>query len=629
MALVVPPPPVEPLRRSPRISVRRQSPSIVSSRNGIATPPALVDPSPSASTLRTRTRRDSYKSRSRVSGSAPSRLRPKPFSGPPLPIRAGNKRKRSPTSSDQGDRSRYELVPATPAPVSDSQTPRQLRYAKRQRLFQPRLSSAARAVVPTRPVTQQLPPRHAQGLENKPLVLPSGPQENDTTASPIPEASSDPDAPVFTPLDRRVRPLVRNRGPDTTDPTLWKTLCQERVQYLKTVYNDLFRAVVHAETVAAQQAHAVANATAGPAPQLTVAATGTAVPDVQADENATPGSATTTTPTQFELYTPPQPQPGNVDADGDVDMDADSSSDDDGDEEDEEGEDEDSTAYEQVMILDTPAASRLPRLPRLSAIRVSGLECHLPSTRDGAMFIGRGTPADRQRLADWAAPAPPLPPRASTPASWTPEPLFFTQDMVPPPISPSVHASNAMPGLDFGTTPSGLGGMDLDKGALSWLDPTLRTGSLSPSPSPTPAPYIPAFVSSLNNGGPPPFGTTSASPMAFGALPIIDPTPVSPTGCTIHRTFLECLQSPICAGPALAAAFFPPLTPSPSPSPSPTPPGPFSAPTLPSSSGIVPAASFAPAFAAPPPAVFPNQELAQFVRSHLVSGSVTLGHALG
>ena len=52
-----------------------------------------------------------------------------------LVVLAGTKRKRSSLSPDHGDRPQYELVSASPIADSESQTPRQLRYAKRQRLL--------------------------------------------------------------------------------------------------------------------------------------------------------------------------------------------------------------------------------------------------------------------------------------------------------------------------------------------------------------------------------------------------------------------------------------------------------------------------------------------------------------
>ena len=54
-----------------------------------------------------------------------------------------------------------------------------------------------------------------------------------------------------------------------------------------------------------------------------------------------------------------------------------------------------------------------PRLPPLASVPVYGLECVPEQTsRNGVPFMGRGTPADRARRAEWAAPAIPLLPRA-------------------------------------------------------------------------------------------------------------------------------------------------------------------------------------------------------------------------
>lgn len=331
--------------------------------------------------------------------------------------------------------------------------------------------------------------------------------------------------------------------------------------------------MVHAEAIAVQEDQTKA-AAAAEVPASTVGAA-----------HSSPCAAETVT--QFELYTP------SVDADGDTDMEAGSSSDDDDDDDsDEDMEDIDEVAYEQVLILDTPAfpAANVPRLPRLSSIRVSSLEPYPPSTRDGAAFLGRGTPADPSRLADWAAPALPLRSRTPSLPSWSPEPPFFPPDMVTPP------PAAAMP-TDFS--------MNIGGAEMSWLDPTLHAQSASPSPSPMPAVFP---------GAMPVFDAGSGFVFDGMPMPPMDSATPNPTGCALHGSFLECLRAPGCSGPGLGAApFYAPACPS----------FPTQTPAL-----AAPGAELTPTFAAPS-AVFPNPELAQFVRSHLVPGSVTLGNALG
>ncbi|KAI8977850.1 hypothetical protein BD414DRAFT_539095 [Trametes punicea] len=684
-----PPLPLPSLRRSSRISVRRQispppPPPQLTDRNAsihtsfpriapsLPSPPSPPRPRP--------IRRDPSRLRSRTRGTSP-RLPSKPL---PLPLpaadpqttpRAGTKRKRPATlPSDHSAQPHYELVlAATPSTDGLYQTPRQLRYAKRQRLLSshshsPLLPSQDAALCSAlhRPLshpdpapvpTPQPPDNQSLASQTTSEHVPSHLDLGSSSDTDGPEQTvEDEDAPIFTPLSRLPVPW-RTRPADSTDPTLWKSICQERVEHLKRVYRDIFRAVVHAEALAAQEAHAKAVASASH--QLRVQ------PEL---ENAV--AANPDPPTQFEHYTPPE---HDVDADGDTTMeDASSSSEDSSDpdlDSDTDSDDDDSDSeldsdadsidnttpppsYEKVLIL-TPAqpdgAPTLPRLPRLSSIRVFGLDPHPPSTRDGVPFIGRGTPADRQRLADWAAPAPPLRLRTPSPSPapiWAPEPLYFTQDMVPEPALPAADLpSSAEAGMRTAF------GMDVLDGAhpngLSWLDPALRAESLSPSPTPAPTAFPdvpPSPVAHFDIPAHVPVGFPFPSPpSAYAASP--SPGPLSPTGCALHESFLECLQAPGCAGPTLGAS--PPFlfsSPSPSsssssclsscPSSPPSPSSPLSTSFSPPSCVQSDASSeelFSPPTLAPPASVaFPNQELAQFVRSHLSpGGSVTLGHALG
>ncbi|OJT04434.1 hypothetical protein TRAPUB_4890 [Trametes pubescens] len=593
MSLVVPPPPVKAPRRSPRISHRSRLPTPVSSRNGISAPHVQVSTVlVNASTLRTPTR-------SRVSVPS-SRHRAKSLSAAAVPVRAGTKRKRQPTPSDEPDLPRYKLVVAEPHSDEEEQTPRQLRYVKRQRLLVSEPQSSIAVAAAANEKSSPLSCVH-NGQENRSYPAPTQCYPVATVHRPEPPAAhpeqdasyEDPEGPVFTPLCRQ--PIYRrHRTADSTDPTLWKVVCQERVEHLKHVYRDVYRAVVHAEAAAVDAKAAAAVAT--PAPVFSAE---------QLSATSAPTTACEGGHTQFELYAPSI----SIDGDGDTYMETESSSEDD-DEDDEDSDDEDmdvdiaDVAYERVLILDTPASpiSTVPRLPRLSSIRVSSLEPHPPSARDGVSFIGRGTPADPLRLADWAAPPPPLPSRALSSPSWTPEPLFFTPDMVPQ-VTTAINTITMQP--DFGMDTGGLG--------MSWLDPSLHAESVSPSPSPTPTSYQPGMSCYDNSTDPVSFAFAEATvphSEVFSSVPITHTTPLSPTGCALHESFLECLRAPGCAGPGLGAPSF------------------FSAASSLPLQPVMPDGERTPALAAVPPP-FPNQALTQWVCSRIPSGSVTLGHALG
>ena len=124
-------------------------------------------------------------------------------------------------------------------------------------------------------------------------------------------------------------------------------------------------------------------------------------------------------------------------ADGDVGYSSDWDSDED-DDEDEDDEDDmlvnednslDSNApmYDALVALNSDSNTdtttpRIPRtkpqlrLPLLSSVRVYVLEAVPEQTgRNGVPFMGRGTPVDRQRRADWAAPAQPCLPYSHLP----------------------------------------------------------------------------------------------------------------------------------------------------------------------------------------------------------------------
>ncbi|KAI0761613.1 hypothetical protein BD413DRAFT_674380 [Trametes elegans] len=653
MALIVPTPPVDNRRRSPRISGRRQlhshpqsSPTNLIRRT--ATP--LPGSSPMhASALRPRTRHDSsYKSRSRVSSPAPLRQPRRAVSGAAIPIHAGAKRKRSsPTHShDLSDRPQYKLVAAAVADDADAQTPRQLRYAKRQRLLTTRPGKdalTAEASVEDRtfvelgntalpvgvvPPAGQAPPSRVTSPSHEENTAPFEQilaPTNDNVGSDVELA--DPDEPIFTPIHRRPLPR-RYRSPDSTEGTIWKHVCQIRVQHVKKIYKDVFRAVVFAEALAAQQAYEEALAAQQEALAVEEAQTQLhAQVEVDVAEKAQAGLAPAEA--QFELYTPTEfADEHGLDADGDITMD-DAADEEDEDDDEDEGEDADveddiedapPPAYEQVIILNTPQTppTNKPRLPRLSSIRILGLDGELPRNADGVAYIGRGTPVERQRLNEWAAPAVPIQYRAQSPAALSPEPFYFTPDMVP---QVDMQTSSS-PTSSVDTDMTAAFAMDFDSSSMSWLDPSLRADSVSPSPSPAPI-FFPAFEAPMASGA----LTPAAVPQPnFGVPSAIDNTPSesSPTGCALHGSFLECLQAPGCAGPLLAGPSGPappylPLAVS-------LPPRPSS--PMPCATAVDTPPLIMTSFTAPP-AVFPNKELTQFVRSHLVPGSVTLGHALG
>ncbi|KAI0711826.1 hypothetical protein C8T65DRAFT_647421 [Cerioporus squamosus] len=700
MALVMHPTPVDGPRRSPRIRTAVTRRTLSRSRGAdlplAATQPALVpahktsaaSTAPSSSRTRTLSRKKAPASASQAS--------------PSLSIRAGTKRKRSPNSPDHGDRPArpaYELVPRPSDADDEVQTPRQLRYAKRQRLLTSRpgkenpavdassgrkiedwsgsrerlhrASTEGRLLTPQSSIAtcnpQSSSPSPTDATHNsradekaaseRPLALrlqAAAPSEEVSTDVTPPDVSAsracaldlaepeDPVAPTITTLYRLPHPS-RDRRPDTTDQSLWKLACQERVEYLKDVYREVFDAVLRAEASCRQ---------------------------TPADKAADPKPVQAAPQAEFQLYTPSTCTQERLDAD--VDMDVGYSSDWDSDEDDDDDDDDDmlldsdsdsdAPTYDALVALDgtasTPFGSHgpdTPKLPRLSSIRVYALEAVPEQTgRNGVPFMGRGTPVDKQRRADWAAPArPPLPAAmrfVSQPWSShsSPPSEYFSPSPELPFQQPGMQVTAGMEmgmavGYDsamqvdvqvqvqmpvptattFGMTASVVPQMEQAYGqqqeCLSWLDPALRAESMSPSPSPAPtsvASYSPAVLSPMQDypaHTPSPDLSISSASSSLSSL-----GSPSPTGCAWHATFLQCLQSPGCA------PFFAPPSPSPAPSadayvPVPPPidpvPVPVPVPVAPFSSGGI--------------GMFPNPELAQFVRSHLVPGSVTLSHALG
>lgn len=428
-------------------------------------------------------------------------------------------------------------------------------------------------------------------------------------------------------------------------------LTRFRSLYRKEVYREVFDAVLRAEAL------------------------------VQPAGNQAPAdpSSTATATAEFKLYTPSTcSEATRLDADGDTDMDAGYSSDWDSDE-DEDDEDDDmldadlddgEPTYDAVVALDgSPTTTRKPQLPRLSSIRVYALEAVPEQTgRNGVPFMGRGTPVDRQRRADWASPPKPaLPDEFSLPQTWTPTPSppatfyspspelgfasidaglplqmgmdmgmssVYQQQGSPMPISLPMQVHMPAPVSLPSSTPYSPNMMAQPYGdCLSWLDPSLRAQSASASPSPSPAPPSSVFIAGMGYPPTPPPAeypmqipstpSPASSPNASTSSSSVDSSPSlgspSPTGCALHASFLQCLQSSGCA-PFFSA---PPVSVSPSPCPAPAPSVSVCAPPLPE---VVP---YNQSMGGVGGGMFPNQELAHFVRTHLVPGSVTLSHALG
>ncbi|KAM5544871.1 hypothetical protein V8D89_001769 [Ganoderma adspersum] len=819
MALVVHPPPVDGLRRSPRIRVRRQTnlsrsscllahtqtavsrrtlprstraadlsihpnPSaIVASlathaKSGIRATSSL----PSASASKRRTRASTGSSSTAPSSSRNRRpaarkhqipvVVPHPASS--VPVVAGSKRKRSQNAADLPDRAAYELVPVDGVlPVAaagdktadedeEFQTPRQLRYAKRQRLLTslsdnetpatradvgrlrdgsrassadapqpqgsaailgkageprversgPRERGAHRATTDgrlltigapaaTRPSTSFIPsnpsPEERSRPERPPTPHPKAPTRSVPDATPasdvppplhapsftepctqptLPDpATEEPAEPTLLPFHRLKLP-PRERRPETADTGLWKLACQERVEFLKDTYREIYEAVVQAEELAALKFLPRAPSTAS---------------------DSAPSSPVTA---PFTLYTPSScAAAALVDADGDTDMDAGYSSDWDSDEDEDRSEDDDLLfdAHAQTQTYAglapypfdpaanantnannnagwTPGGQAFgpPRLPPLASVPVYALECVPEQTgRNGVPFMGRGTPVDRARRAEWSSPAVPLLPRVMAMDVWMRHSHSDSRHTFYASHQPEIGNGMAFPAMEMGMEMEmGFEPMQIDcvqpqpevqvqvqiqfgqeeyaqqHECMPWLDPALRAASSSPSPSPGPCPVpipVPAYAVPCTPSpqhqhqqqdfamATPEYPATpdlSSSPSSSSASLSGSP---SPTGCAWHATFLQCLQSPTGCAPCFSA----PPTPAPAyvelPSPSPSPARQHCA-ALASQAFIEPQPHVALGME-PAVDVFAMRGGEEYVRVHaplaVVSGSVELSHALG
>ncbi|PIL28359.1 hypothetical protein GSI_09510 [Ganoderma sinense ZZ0214-1] len=621
MALVVHPPPVDGLRRSPRIRVRRQTnlsrpscllahPQTAVSRRTLPRSTHAADlsihPNPSAIVASLATHAQSGirppcslapaaagKRRARAStgssSTAPSSSRNRrpaarkhpipvvvPHPSSSVPVLAGSKRKRSRDAADRPDRAAYELVavPAAGEKTVDEdeefQTPRQLRYAKRQRLLtslSDNETPATRADVgrlgsSTSFIASNSSPEERSRPERPPTPRPKVPTLSvpDATPPPLPApsftepcmkptlpdlATEEPAEPTLLPF-HRLKLAPRERRPETADTGLWKLACQERVEFLKETYRAVYEAVVQAEELAAQKFLPQAPSTAS--------------------ESVPSPSSPVTAP--FTLYTPSScAAAALVDADGDMDMDAEYSSDWDSDEDEDLLFDAHAQTFDGVDPFSnaTNAPTNLggqafgpPTLPPLASVPVYALECVPEQTgRNGVPFVGRGTPVDRARRAEWLSPAVPLLPRAmamdlwmrhsrSSPAFYAPQPLMSMgfepmQIDIQPQFEQQEYAQHE---------------------CMPWLDPALRAASSSPSPSPVPAvPYTVPCTPAHQLEQPdfamatPEYPSTpdlSSSPSSSSSSLSQSGSP-SPTGCAWHATFLQCLQSPTGCAPCFSS----------------------------------------------------------------------------
>ncbi|KAI0951492.1 hypothetical protein AcW1_008526 [Taiwanofungus camphoratus] len=219
------------------------------------------------------------------------------------------------------------------------------------------------------------------------------------------------------------------------------------------------------------------------------------------------------------------------------------------------------------------APQQLPQLPRLSSIRVPYLEpCPILSP-EGKLYMGRGTPIDRQRRTDWASCSG----RASGSEfmlerdEWMTM-MFFPVSMNAPPPSPasSAHKASMMPELQFGVDqamsmyagadqPSfGVGNSLLSSYPMSpgpscfsytppqperaWLDPTLH---------PPPPPSTPLSSGFSLPSDPPPLFPLHPAPAPAASPDTLPGSSIAPspsqsqshvqTGCMFHTSLLQCL----------------------------------------------------------------------------------------
>ncbi|CCL99922.1 uncharacterized protein FIBRA_01947 [Fibroporia radiculosa] len=413
-------------------------------------------------------------------------------------------------------------------------------------------------------------------------IIPSSPLSRPPLSSSLTDASEDDELYGFSSWSVRVRHPIRDRirRPESRDHNIWKLACHERIGELVHRYTrEIVRAVVVAQA-----------------------------------KRQSP-------PPEFRLYTPDN-YTGSRDDIGDTNdsfMDLDDEDDEDWD--DEASDDEDISSGElgdmnaagfDVMDLDVsdnspsspfpahehhadPADSAAPdaaaptleeyspapaiplQLPPLTSVRALGLESCPQRTPDGIPYVGRGTPVDRQRRADWAnirlsqyfslgqpewltalslSPSPP-----SNPSTLLPSDMSYG---VPQDVSPFCCTEQGVFGAAstqaYGVSPDSVSSTSSSVASLSytlpppqphpdgaWLEPALRPASptLEPmvvSPSPPSPPYEAHFTAA-----------PSVLPFPGAAQP-------HPQGCAWHGSFMQCLMasgvgcSPALPGPLAVGA---------------------------------------------------------------------------
>ncbi|KAI0788322.1 hypothetical protein C8Q74DRAFT_673329 [Fomes fomentarius] len=247
--------------------------------------------------------------------------------------------------------------------------------------------------------------------------------------------------------------------------------------------------------------------------------------------------------------------------------------------------------YDEVLALDCAAdPSHKPgaiKLPPLSSIPVFALEgVPEPTGRNGVPFMGRGTPVDRQRRADWATPPAPFIPTSLrfTPSQWSPTPPPTEYYSPSPEMAFSIpNTVQVNPGMDVGydsaasmpmpmpiqvdlpmPAPTAQYGMSVNMNVvpqfehqsyaqpvpecMPWLDPALRTESASPSPSPVPTAIVSHSISS--SVSPPPYPSSQEYPTP---IPVIS-TPSPDFGSSCSSTSVGSVStSDSEAGPALGS----------------------------------------------------------------------------
>lgn len=196
-----------------------------------------------------------------------------------------------------------------------------------------------------------------------------------------------------------------------------------------------------------------------------------------------------------------------------------------------------------------------PQLPRLSSIRVPGLEPCPVLSPEGKLYMGRGTPVDQQRRADWMHGRSPrytfgvgpgkddwahvlfLPmsinPAPPSKVAVIPEPpydvsgdIHMFDNMVPSQLHPRNsydHGNVLTPSFIAPVEPPSIIHYSPTSSDCPWLDPSLRH------------PCPPETISSMMEGH------HLAGAHDHSAMVISSDVPANHTGCQVHSSFLQCL----------------------------------------------------------------------------------------